>query len=198
MGNFRQGGRSGGRGRSFGGRRSDRPSMHRAVCSQCGEACEVPFKPTGSKPVYCSDCFGSSGHSESRSFNRRDRRSEEKTMYKAVCDQCGEACEVPFKPSGDKPIYCSDCFAQGEGRDNRSKGGSGKGDSKQLEMINQKLDKILQALSLKDIEEPTVKKEAVKKDKEVAKPEKAVKKETKTKKIKVEKKKSAVKPKKKK
>jgi len=119
-------------------------------------------------------------------------------MYKAVCDQCGEACEVPFKPSGDKPIYCSDCFAQGEGRDNRSKGGSGKGDSKQLEMINQKLDKILQALSLKDIEEPTVKKEAVKKDKEVAKPEKAVKKETKTKKIKVEKKKSAVKPKKKK
>ena len=22
----------------------------------------------------------------------------------------GKACEVPFEPKGDKPVYCSDCF----------------------------------------------------------------------------------------
>ncbi len=54
----RFGGRSGGR---F-GRDSDRsskspPEMHDVVCDKCGKECTVPFKPTSSKPVYCSDCF---------------------------------------------------------------------------------------------------------------------------------------------
>ena len=31
--------------------------MHKATCSDCGEECEVPFKPTEGKPVYCRDCF---------------------------------------------------------------------------------------------------------------------------------------------
>ena len=29
-----------------------------AVCSNCGKACQVPFRPDGVKPVYCKDCFG--------------------------------------------------------------------------------------------------------------------------------------------
>lgn len=33
------------------------------------------------------------------------------TMHKAICDKCHKSCEVPFRPSGDKPIYCNDCFA---------------------------------------------------------------------------------------
>jgi len=39
--------------RGFGGPRE----MHDAVCSECGKACQVPFKPTEGKPVYCRDCF---------------------------------------------------------------------------------------------------------------------------------------------
>jgi CxxC-x17-CxxC domain-containing protein len=31
--------------------------MHKAVCSECGKECEVPFKPTEGKPVYCRDCY---------------------------------------------------------------------------------------------------------------------------------------------
>ncbi len=58
MGNFNRGDRSGG-GRNFRrGGNSDRPQMHSTTCSDCGKRCEVPFKPTGDKPVYCSDCFG--------------------------------------------------------------------------------------------------------------------------------------------
>lgn len=39
--------------RGFGGPRE----MHKAVCSECGKECEVPFKPTEGKPVYCRECF---------------------------------------------------------------------------------------------------------------------------------------------
>ena len=46
-----KGGRDGGR-RNFG------PiEMHKATCSECNQECEVPFKPTEGKPVYCRDCF---------------------------------------------------------------------------------------------------------------------------------------------
>ena len=31
--------------------------MYSATCASCGREAKVPFEPTGSKPVYCSDCF---------------------------------------------------------------------------------------------------------------------------------------------
>jgi len=34
----------------------DRP-MFDAVCSKCGKNCQVPFKPTEGRPVYCRDCY---------------------------------------------------------------------------------------------------------------------------------------------
>ncbi len=33
--------------------------FHEAVCSSCGVATQVPFRPTPGKPVYCRDCFQS-------------------------------------------------------------------------------------------------------------------------------------------
>ncbi|MCD8494833.1 MAG: hypothetical protein LRY46_01795 [Candidatus Pacebacteria bacterium] len=35
-----------------------------------------------------------------------------KTMYKAICSDCGSKTEVPFKPSGDRPVLCNNCFSQ--------------------------------------------------------------------------------------
>lgn len=32
-------------------------AKHKATCSECGNVCEVPFVPTGDRPVYCSNCF---------------------------------------------------------------------------------------------------------------------------------------------
>lgn len=40
-----------------GGGRGPR-QMHNVTCSDCGKETQVPFKPTGEKPVYCRDCFG--------------------------------------------------------------------------------------------------------------------------------------------
>jgi CxxC-x17-CxxC domain-containing protein len=58
------GGYSGG-GRS-GGYSSGPREMFSATCSSCGREAQVPFRPTGSKPVYCSDCFGNQRGSSSR------------------------------------------------------------------------------------------------------------------------------------
>ena len=36
-------------------------------------------------------------------------------MHKATCSECKKECEVPFKPSGDKPVYCKECYAKRKG-----------------------------------------------------------------------------------
>jgi CxxC-x17-CxxC domain-containing protein len=44
--------------RGDGGYGERRPrQMYSAVCAECGRTAMVPFQPTGSRPVYCSDCF---------------------------------------------------------------------------------------------------------------------------------------------
>jgi len=37
-----------------------------------------------------------------------DRRPRE--MYAATCADCGKTAQVPFQPTGARPVYCSDCF----------------------------------------------------------------------------------------
>ncbi|MCB9798518.1 hypothetical protein H6758_02230 [Candidatus Nomurabacteria bacterium] len=60
---------SGGR-RDFGERSNFDKHKFSATCGDCGNRCEVPFKPTGKFPVYCSDCFkGQSGGKEKSSFS---------------------------------------------------------------------------------------------------------------------------------
>ena len=46
-----------GSGRSSGGFGGGSREMFTATCSNCGNTASVPFRPTGNKPVYCSDCF---------------------------------------------------------------------------------------------------------------------------------------------
>lgn len=167
MGRFNQG-RS-----NFSGRREDKPEMFDAVCDECGKDCKVPFRPTGNKPIYCSQCFEKKGgpsrddgrgrrsfdRDSSRSFGRRD---DKPTMYKAVCDECGETCEVPFSPSPDKPIYCSKCFETKGGK--APKGGDNTALIEKLDSITEKLDKILSALEPKVVaKKVAVKKAPVKK-----------------------------------
>jgi len=143
MKNFHRDDRSGGRG----DRDSRRPAtMFQATCADCGKKCEVPFRPTGDRPVYCSACFDKSGSSSfSRPGNKRfDRPSfGDRPKFQAVCAKCGRKCEVPFRPTGDKPIYCNDCFDKGGAPQIKHTGYSGD----QLTSISAKLDKILALLS---------------------------------------------------
>jgi CxxC-x17-CxxC domain-containing protein len=36
-------------------------------------------------------------------------------MHKATCANCNKTCEVPFRPNGEKPVYCNDCFGNSRG-----------------------------------------------------------------------------------
>ena len=45
------------RGQGGGGAAGGAREQHTAVCSRCGAETTVPFVPTGSRPVYCRDCF---------------------------------------------------------------------------------------------------------------------------------------------
>lgn len=57
-GGFSRGGFGGRGGFRGGGRDFGRPSqMFQTTCANCGKTCEVPFRPTGERPVYCNDCF---------------------------------------------------------------------------------------------------------------------------------------------
>ena len=125
--------------------RSDKPTMYDAICDECGKKCKVPFKPSGNKPVYCSSCFEKQGNVSS---GRRDSRgSRNKEMFPAICDDCGKECLVPFKPSSNKPIYCSRCF---EKRGNTHEGTGNSSQNALLEIINEKLDQVLMTLENKE------------------------------------------------
>lgn len=61
-----------GGGGSFGGRDNAKPTLYPAICSECDKECEVPFKPSGDKPVFCRDCFKNQGDSKPRESGKRD------------------------------------------------------------------------------------------------------------------------------
>jgi len=109
-------------------------------------------------------------------------------MHQAVCSECGKDCEVPFRPSGDKPIFCSSCFESRDGRSPRrpsrkSFGGpsfqkrddTNKQLLEQVGSLNTKLDRILKILEPKIVGKTKTKKVT---KKTVSKPKKTKAKKT--------------------
>ncbi len=141
MGNF-QGGRGGGGGfrggssggrPSFGGRksfggdrggRSDGPAeMFKTVCSECGNSCEVPFRPSGDKPVYCNNCFSS----KREGVDRKPR------------NDFGD--RAPRREFNDRPA-----FTPKPSFDAKPAGNSGM--EKQLTEMNIKLDRLIRSIEV--------------------------------------------------
>jgi len=83
------------------------------VCKDCGKeftftAQEQEFfaeKGFTNEPQRCKSCR------DARKGNSRGNGGA-RQMYDAVCAGCGRPCKVPFQPSGDRPVYCSDCFSK--------------------------------------------------------------------------------------
>ena len=82
---------------------------------------------------------------DSDRFDRRDSGRSERTMHEVTCAKCGRRCEVPFRPTGDKPVYCSDCFRKNDNFESKTRSADY---SKDFEEINKKLDLILEAMDL--------------------------------------------------
>ncbi|HRY36256.1 MAG TPA: hypothetical protein P5230_00035 [Candidatus Magasanikbacteria bacterium] len=147
--------RSFGGGRGFGGGRDGgRPQMHKATCSECGNECELPFRPTGDRPVFCSTCFDKQGGGSDRPNRfggdrgdrgeRRERpRFEDRGgMHDAVCAKCGAKCQVPFRPTPGKEVLCDNCFGKG------GKGGKDNGElMAEIKGLHVKLDRLMKLLT---------------------------------------------------
>ena len=102
------------------------------ACRDCGQAFtytsgEQDFYASRgfSEPSRCPDCRAArkaqrdgGGYSSYGSYSGSGRSGRE--MFAATCSSCGQEAQVPFQPSGDRPVYCSDCFQQ---RGGSSRGG---------------------------------------------------------------------------
>ncbi len=75
---------------------------------------DILIKQTSQKPVERSS------YSE-RGSDRDSKRSFDdgpgRMQFKAICAECGKACGVPFKPSGGRPVFCSECFSKQQDQD---------------------------------------------------------------------------------
>ena len=98
--------------------------MFQTTCSECGKACEVPFRPTGERPVYCRDCFASKGGGAGSDF--RDHRPRNDFSHK--------------KSFGPRQNF----------RPKESGVGSGAADvqglKKQIEILGAKLDRLIETI----------------------------------------------------
>ncbi len=84
------------------------PTDKTLTCSDCGKdftftTSEQEFykeKGFENEPKRCPDC-------------RRAKKAQfrgERQSYPVTCAECGQETTVPFKPSGDRPVYCRECF----------------------------------------------------------------------------------------
>lgn len=93
-----------------------------------------------------SSRFNNRDNQSKRNQNTRFSKSEKK-MHLINCDKCGDSCEVPFKPIGNKPTYCSNCYRKEETP--RTKESNKKElNNYELDLINEKLNKIMKALNI--------------------------------------------------
>lgn len=80
------------------------------VCKDCGKefvftAGEQEFyaeKGFENEPTRCKECRDA----------KKARIRQSREYFTATCAACGGKAKVPFKPSEDRPVYCSDCFAK--------------------------------------------------------------------------------------
>lgn len=86
------------------------------VCQDCGNefvfsASEQEFyaeKGFENLPGRCPPCR--KARKQRRSMQHNSGYREDRPMFKTVCAACGAETSVPFEPSGERPVYCRDCY----------------------------------------------------------------------------------------
>ena len=78
---------------------------------------------------YSQKPFRRFNHSHRHDRGRQGNGPRERTYTRVICADCNKECEIPFKPSGDRPVYCKECFSKRKkgnlsnaNRDNRPEG----------------------------------------------------------------------------
>lgn len=107
-----------------------------------------PFSGGGERPRFANKGFSRGGD---RGFGGDSRPVQ---LFSATCAQCRKVCEVPFRPNGEKPVFCRDCFGgkKDSGRDFAPVPRSAPAYAatnlddlkRQVDAMNKKLDTVLQ------------------------------------------------------
>lgn len=88
------------------------------ACKDCGKdfdftASEQEFyaeKGFTNEPGRCPDCRAARKQQVRGGNSGGYGRSTQREMFPATCATCGKETTVPFQPTGDKPVYCRDCY----------------------------------------------------------------------------------------
>jgi CxxC-x17-CxxC domain-containing protein len=96
--------------------------LHKVICDKCGRECDVPFQPTGDKPIYCRSCFRENGNGTVKEFAPRKGSTGDR-----------------FSPREEKRFDRNERNAEFKEPDRSSD---------DLAEINEKLDKIMRALNI--------------------------------------------------
>jgi len=95
------------------------------TCRDCGSpfiftASEQDFfaeKGFTNEPGRCSECRAArKQQSGGGGYNRGGGGYQQREMHDATCAACGTKTQVPFRPSGDRPVFCRECFGQNNNR----------------------------------------------------------------------------------
>ena len=81
--------------------------LEKKMDSLIGKSPERPFGEQRSQAP--AQSYGQSSY---HSRPDQDNRFRERVFHKATCADCKKECEVPFKPTGDRPVYCKECFSK--------------------------------------------------------------------------------------
>ncbi len=93
------------------------------TCRDCGRAFtftegEQEFyaqKGFTNEPSRCPECRAARKSQRAGAYDTRRGTRPVRPMYTVTCSRCGGVAEVPFRPRGDKPVYCANCFEQQRG-----------------------------------------------------------------------------------
>ena len=87
------------------------------TCQDCGQSFTFSaedqefFATKGyTEPKRCPSCR--QARKAERGGGNGGGYRQQREMHPAVCAECGKDTEVPFEPSGDRPVYCRDCFSR--------------------------------------------------------------------------------------
>jgi len=82
-------------------------------CAECGaKITELPFEPSGDRPIYCRECWSKKREQRRGGFGPRK-------MFQGnwTCVDCGaKISELPFEPKPDQEIRCRECWMKTKGQ----------------------------------------------------------------------------------
>jgi CxxC-x17-CxxC domain-containing protein len=89
------------------------------ICKDCGASFDFTVrdqmfyaeKGFENEPQRCRDCRSVRKSQRNSAGAQSSSFGSAREMFDAVCAQCGENTTVPFRPRGDRPVYCRTCYS---------------------------------------------------------------------------------------